>query len=114
MRAVEGGLRANPGDLVLMGLIGLSAAQRNDRRTADSVSAVIEAQARADGSRGLPEWLRARIAAALGERDVAVGLLRDAFARGATWGFRLDLHRDPAFESLRGYPPFQELMRPQG
>jgi hypothetical protein len=112
--AVEDGLRANPGDLALMGLLGLTAAQRKDRRTADRVSTMIEAQTRADGSRGLPEWLRARIAAALGEREAAVGLLRDAFARGATWGFRFDLHRDPAFESLRGYAPFEQLTRPQG
>jgi hypothetical protein len=75
---------------------------------------MVEGRARDDGSRGLPEWIRARIAGTLGDRDATVALLRDAFARGATWGARLDLHRDPAFDGLRGYPPFEQLMRPQG
>jgi TolB-like protein len=111
---VREALRSNPGDLALEALVGLAAATRGDRPAAERASAAIEARARLDGSRGFPEWTRARIAAILGQRDAAVALLRDAFARGGTWAFRLDLHRDPAFTSLRGYPPFQQLMQGQG
>jgi len=55
---------------------------------------------------------RARIAALLGDREQAVELLRQSFNEGNS--LRLDLHRDIDFESLREYPPFQELMRPKG
>src|SRR6266700_3816094 len=47
---------------------------------------------------------RARIQALLGERDAAVALLRDAFARG--YPHAHGLHIDLAFASLRDYPPF--------
>ena len=72
---------------------------------------------------------RARIAASLGEREQAVDLLRSAFTQGVRihpsdwrtgfedgWG-EWELvwpHSEPEFESLRGYPPFEELMRPKG
>jgi hypothetical protein len=113
-RSLEAALRSDPANLTLLGLLGVAAAAAGDRGMADSVAVVVEARARDDGSRGLPEWIRARIAGTLGDRDATVALLRDAFARGATWGARLDLHRDPAFDGLRGYPPFEQLMRPQG
>ena len=48
-----------------------------------------------------------------GDRGRAVELLRDAIAQGAvdTWDH---LHSEPAFASLHGYPPFDELLRPKG
>lgn len=55
---------------------------------------------------------RARIAAALGEREQAVTLLRSACNEGqayASW-----YHRNPDLVVLAEYPPFQELMRPKG
>jgi predicted Zn-dependent protease len=61
---------------------------------------------------GLVELRRARLAAVLGQRDQAVELLRDAFARGLSMS--TPLHRDMDLESLRGYAPFDELMRPKG
>ena len=51
--------------------------------------------------------LQARIAAALGEKDRAVSLI----ARMRT---RMTLHQEIQFESLLGYPPFEELQRPRG
>lgn len=54
---------------------------------------------------------RARIAALLGEPDRAVDLLRDAIAQG--FGSRLMIHGTPDFESLREYPPFEQLMAPE-
>jgi len=55
---------------------------------------------------------RARIAALLGQRDEAAALLRRAFGEGL--GYGIWLHCDEDLESLRDYPPFQELVRPKG
>ncbi len=55
---------------------------------------------------------RARITALLGEKDAAVALLRRSYAEGR--GDYLTLHRDQDLESIRDYPPFQELLRPKG
>ena len=107
-------LQARRDDIMVLGLLGLAAALRSERPLAERFAAQIEVQTRPGGGRGLGWWLRARIAAALGDRDEAVELLRDAFARGAGWSQRLDLHRDPAFVKLRGYAPFERLRTPQG
>jgi DNA-binding SARP family transcriptional activator/TolB-like protein len=56
---------------------------------------------------------RARLAANLGDREKAVGLLRQAFKEGASRD-PSELHVDPDLEPLWDYEPFQELLRPQG
>ncbi len=56
---------------------------------------------------------RASIAAQLGNRDEAVGLLREAFAQGQRYDDPW-LHLTPTLDPLRGYPPFEELVRPKG
>ncbi len=55
---------------------------------------------------------RANIAALLGDQEEAVLLLHRAMDQGVDWG--MWLHRDMDLESLRGYPPFDELLRPRG
>jgi hypothetical protein len=107
-------LAERPDDLSLLGTLGLAAAMAGERSVANDFAARIEHNTRADGSRGLAWWLRGRIAGTLGDSAAAVTLLREAFARGAGWSQRLDLHRDPAFAKLRGYPPFEHLRRPLG
>jgi tetratricopeptide (TPR) repeat protein len=57
-------------------------------------------------------YLRAWFAALLGERERAVLLLREAGAQG--WGLNHDLFHEMNLESLHGYPPFEELIRPKG
>ena len=54
---------------------------------------------------------RARIRALLDEREVAVGLVREALSHGYPHTHRL--HAELDFEALRDYPPFQELLRPK-
>jgi hypothetical protein len=63
---------------------------------------------------------RARLAAILGERERAMALLHQAVKEGGFpdgghdgQGHGLGPHSDPDFESLRDYPPFQKLMRPE-
>ena len=46
------------------------------------------------------------------EIAIAVELLGDAFARGLSMS--TGLHRQMDFESLRGFAPFDELMKPKG
>jgi len=54
------------------------------------------------------EW-RAAIAAALGDREGAVRLLQQAYQQGMDLGF---FHRrDPAWEPLHDYRPYQEFVR---
>ncbi len=57
-------------------------------------------------------YFRARINALLGEREKAVSLLEEAFEQGMP--FIIIIHRDLAFEPLQDYPPFQELLEPEG
>ncbi len=65
---------------------------------------------------GVPTLLRAKILAALGERDAAVDLVRQAVGEGIVFlpsGNR-SFHKDPDFDPLRGYAPFEEIVRPKG
>jgi hypothetical protein len=65
---------------------------------------------------GAPGAYRAHIAALQGDRAGAVRFLEEARARGG-WGPTLhtheEVHRWPEFESLRGYPPFDQFLRPR-
>ncbi len=61
---------------------------------------------------GENKYLAGRVAAQLGEPELAVELLREAFASGTAIGLRL--HQEMAFEPLHGYKPFEELRRPKG
>ncbi len=54
---------------------------------------------------------RARIEALLGEREVAVSRLREAFGQGYPHAHAM--HVDLAFDSLRDYAPFRELVKPK-
>lgn len=56
------------------------------------------------------QW-QASIAAASGDLDGAVELLRQALNRGA---FSVELHRQPLWLPLHGNPAFIQLLRPKG
>jgi hypothetical protein len=105
--------RLGPADYVktrLTGHRGILAAESGDREEAMRYSALLE---RADwpGIGGWTTYYRALIAARLDEKELSVGLLRQAIAEGWTGGA---LHAVPHLEPLLGYPPFQELTRPKG
>lgn len=54
-------------------------------------------------------YWRAAMAAALGEREAAVRILQQWHARGHPFALL-----DPAFRSLHGFAPFEDLLRPSG
>jgi serine/threonine-protein kinase len=105
-------LRRNPGDMSVHGVLSWLAATRGMHSFADSLALLAETEARRRGNRGLPQWIAARVAAAEGDRDRAVSQLREAFAAGAPWVMRFELHRDPAFAPIRDYAPFRALSAP--
>jgi tetratricopeptide (TPR) repeat protein len=100
----------DPGNPDYVGLRGVLAARIGEARTADSCAARLAAMPR-KYSFGVPSVWEARIAAVRGQRDSAVTLLRKAFQEGREYD--LWIHRDIELESLRGYPPFEALVRPK-
>jgi len=103
----------HPENTMYLAAVGRLSARFGDRVEAMRISATLES----GEDPQVEPWHvleRARIAALLGEREQATGLLEQALSQGANLGYGPWLHRDVDFESLRDYPPFQELMRPKG
>ncbi len=98
-----------PDNIQYKGFLGRLAAREGNAKDAIKIS---------DGLAGLDQpylygvhtYSRACIATLLGEDVKAVELLREAFTQGRPFGAYL--HRDMDLESLRKYPPFQELLWP--
>jgi tetratricopeptide (TPR) repeat protein len=101
----------SPDSVAYRGYLGSAAARLGDREAAMRISASLEALERPFRFGNIPYW-QARIAAALGERELAIEKLRQAFDEGfqVTDAF----HRDFDLQALRGYEPFEEMLRPKG
>lgn len=96
---------------IVRGDIGLAAARLGDRSVAEQmIEWYGEWNREHPGNGGWATQWRARIAAALGNRDDAVRFLRQAHAEG--WAHTPWDHRTEEYENMRGYAPFEELMRP--
>jgi hypothetical protein len=85
---------------------GIAAASAGDREVAEAMDRELAAF-NDPYRRNVLTWSRACIAAQLGERERAVELLHEAPGRA------FQLHASPYLEPLRGYPPFEELLRPK-
>ena len=110
--ALAGQDSSNVGYQVALGVV---AARRGDRSEAERIAMKL-ASMRRPHLFGINTYGRAKIASLLGEREGAVGLLRDALAQGLRgWSFLgdVDIHTDMDFESLRDSPAFQQLVRPK-
>jgi len=98
-------------DIMARGRMGSSAALRGDtaaaRRISDELSRITRPY-----TFGEPSYWRAAIAASLGEKETAVRLLTEALARGDRK--MPEIHRVEEFQSLRGFEPFEALLRPKG
>jgi hypothetical protein len=99
-----------PESVGLLGLRGRIAARLGDRETAQATSNALLAAAHSP--RETNALTRAKIAALLGQRDLAMRLLRDAVAQGEMQALRMK--EDPDLLGLRDYPPFETLVRPVG
>jgi serine/threonine protein kinase/DNA-binding winged helix-turn-helix (wHTH) protein/tetratricopeptide (TPR) repeat protein len=112
---------AHPDEVAYGGMLGALAARRGDRAEAARLASSLEKISRPYLFGG-PAYQRARISALLGDKQSAVGFLREAISQGLKdvpgvtfqGGYVLALHRDKDFESLRGYQPFEELLKPRG
>jgi TolB-like protein len=101
-----------PDGVLYRGEVGATLARLGRAEEARGVEAELAALTR-PYLRGDPTFWRACIAAQLGEKDRAVALLRQAFAQGRVRDWFGDTHREFFLEPLRGYPPYDDLMRPR-
>jgi tetratricopeptide (TPR) repeat protein len=97
-----------PDDRVALEWAGLVAARRGDRAAAERIAGALAARAE-PYMHGENTIVRARIAAALGRRDDAVRLARQALTEGVDVP---TLHTSAELLPLRGYAPFDALVRP--
>jgi tetratricopeptide (TPR) repeat protein len=104
----------NPDDMGYRADLGAVAAHRGDRREVARIDRWLAAR-KGPYLNGGHTFHRARLAAILKDRERAVELYRQALAEGfgGTYDGYGTAHTDPDFESLRDYPPFQELTRPK-
>jgi tetratricopeptide (TPR) repeat protein/TolB-like protein len=110
-RVADQTAEASPNDTDAAAYRGILAARAGDRPVADAADRYLAGLDPIQGQ-GNPTWLRACIAAQRGDRDGAVELLRESVGRGfSLWNY---LHTYVFLEPLHGYPPFEELIRPQG
>ena len=100
-----------PDDIDVTGFRGAIAARLGDH---DQARTALEKLQRMDRPYlyGENTYWAADVASLLGERELAVRLLQQAFAEGL--GDPMALHGDTDLEPLHGYPPFEELRRPKG
>jgi tetratricopeptide (TPR) repeat protein len=91
-----------------IGLTGLLFSKTGRRVAARAIMDTLAVQ-HAPYEFGMASLYRARIAASLGLNDVAVAALREAFSQGRSYD--LTLHRDPDLRALRGYAPFDKILR---
>jgi tRNA A-37 threonylcarbamoyl transferase component Bud32 len=113
--------REYPDRAAYLGRLGTIAARLGDREEAQRISALLAAW-KGTYLNGQPSLHRARIAALLGDRSQATALLRQALSeglqptgyRGATAYDDSGLQHDIDLESLHGYRPYDDLLRPKG
>jgi DNA-binding SARP family transcriptional activator/TolB-like protein len=99
-----------PADPDRLGLLGVTLAHLGRSDEALKVSEALRTLDRPYLLGRNTAW-RSRITAVLGDPEGTVLLLRQAYGEGQD--FDDWLHRDPAFESVRDYPPFVELVQPR-
>jgi len=100
--------------------LGTLAARRGDRVTAQRIAEELR-RLETPYLYGNHTSRAARIIALLGDKERAVALLREAVAQGAGMGDVPDIYgygfiyrHSMDLEPLRGYPPFEELIKPKG
>jgi DNA-binding SARP family transcriptional activator/TolB-like protein len=101
----------DPGNAEAQVYVGALAARRADREAALRVEETLSGLD-APGVFGRHIYMQARIASLLGDRERAVALLREAYARGHPYSVLL--HREMDLEPLRDLRPYQQFMEAKG
>ncbi len=107
---------AAPPAFATVGLAGVAAAAAGDAAQARRLMSTLEARAQrlSKAARGLSwgesSYWRSAIAAQLGDSALALSLMRRAREEGM--GVEPSVHAEPAFDVLRGWPPFAALLVP--
>ena len=104
-------VREQPSSVDFLTLLGVLAARRGRIEEARGIAERLAAM-EIPYDRGKSTYARASIVAVLGEKEEAVALLQQAHGEGFEYG--LSFHIDPDLASLRGFPAFEEFMRPKG
>jgi serine/threonine-protein kinase len=104
-------LARDTADLAARGRAGVAAAGMGDTAKAKRISGELAAM-QLTYRKGRTAYWRAAIAAQLGDKEQAVRLLKQAIMDGQGVGY--EMHRLTEFQSLRGYAPFDEILRPKG
>ena len=113
--------KEKPSDVTYKGWLGVIAARKGDRAEAERISAELGG-VDTKFLLGLDALWRAQIAALLGDKEGAVALLKESVARGTglpkarreLYGYGYLYPHLMDLESLRGYGPFEELVKPKG
>jgi serine/threonine protein kinase/tetratricopeptide (TPR) repeat protein len=104
-------VKADPNDFVAQANVGVVAAflgkKAQAREIADSLQKV-----NVPYIRGQQHYQRARVLAALGDADLAVVALKRSFEKGYGW-VPGAIHRDIAFDKIRGNAEFKEFCAPK-
>jgi serine/threonine protein kinase len=100
-----------PDSVSYLGYLGSIAARRGNRDRAMQISDSLVTLDRPFRFGNIFYW-QARIAAVLGERALAISKLHEAFDEG--FEVSDSFHRDRDLQMLRGYEPFEEILRPKG
>jgi tetratricopeptide (TPR) repeat protein len=110
----------HPGNIFYKGRLGTLAARRGDRVGAQRIAEELR-RLETPYLYGNHTSRAARIIALLGDKEGAVALLREAVAQGAgngdmpdIYGYGFSYSHWMDLESLRGYSPFEELIKPKG
>jgi DNA-binding SARP family transcriptional activator len=106
---LDAAIAARPENFPWLGILGSIAARQGDVAEAERIDAALERD-RHPVRYGEDTMRRACIAAHLGDPARAVSLLHEAFAQGLHHTHTL--HRVECLMVLRGYPPYDALMRP--
>lgn len=106
---IEQLLKELPDSLDYRSWLGIVAAKQGDSEVAEATLSWLK------GLRhrfGWHTYYRACIAAAESDKEQAIVLLKESIADGTSYW--ITQHREFAFESLRNYPPFIEVLKPKG
>jgi hypothetical protein len=99
--------------LAWLGVLGSIAALERKTAEAAHYDSILALAASRPFVAGAAAFRRAEIASSLGNRAGAVRLLEAARANTRGDAAYVNVHRWPYFATLRGYPPFEQFLRPR-